>query len=142
MNGRFFLAGNVFVYSLDEQSPGKAEIARRLIRTGLESEKGIVSYQVVQEFFHIALRKFAAPMPISDREQYRAITFRPMLAVYSSALLCGEALRIHGQRGVPWFDALILAAALQAECDALYGEDLQHEPTFGKLKIQNPFIGP
>ena len=141
MNGRFFLASNVFVYSLDEQSPGKAEIARRLIRTGLDSEKGIVSYQVVQEFFHIALRKFAAPMPIPDCEQYRAITFRPTLAVYFSALLCGEALRIHGQHGVPWFDALILAAALQAECDALYGEDLQHEPTFGKLKIQNPFIG-
>jgi predicted nucleic acid-binding protein len=141
MNGRFFLAGNVFVYSLDEQSPGKAEIARRLIRTALDSEKGIVSYQVVQEFFHIALRKFAAPMPIPDCEQYRAITFRPLLAVYFSALLCGEALRIHGQHGVPWFDALILAAALQAERDALYGEDSQHEPTFGKLKIQNPFIG-
>ena len=141
MNGRFFLDTNVFVYSLDKQSPKKAEIARRLIRSGVDSEKGIVSYQVVQEFFHVALRKFAAPMPIPDCEQYLAIAFRPMLAVYFSALLCGEALRIHGQHGVPWFDALIVAAALEAECDALYSEDLQHGRTFGKLKIQNPFIG-
>ena len=87
------------------------------------------------------MRKFATPMPIPDCEQCRAITFRPMLAVYFSAVLCGEALRVHGQHGVPWFDALIVAAALQAECDASYSEDLQHGATFGKLKLQNPFIG-
>jgi predicted nucleic acid-binding protein len=64
-----------------------------------------------------------------------------MLAVYFSALLCGEALRIHGQHAVPWFEALIVAAALEAEWDVWNSEDLQHGRTFGKLKIQNLFIG-
>jgi predicted nucleic acid-binding protein len=41
----------------------------------------------------------------------------------------------------PLVDALIVAAALEAEWDAWYSEDLQHGRTFGKLKIQNPFIG-
>jgi len=44
----------------------------------------------------VALRQLAEPMPVTDCEQYLAITFRPLLAAQFSALLCGEALRIHG----------------------------------------------
>src|SRR5260221_12683305 len=141
MRGGFFLAPNVLVYWLDIQSPEKAKIAHNLIRHAVDSEKGIVSYQVVQEFFHVALRRFARPMPLSDCEQYLAITLRPLLAVQSSALLCGEALRIHSQHGVSWYDALLVAAALEAQCDVLYSEDFQHGRLFGDLKIVNPFVG-
>ena len=140
MSGRFFLDTNIFVYSLDKQSPKKAKIAQQLIRQAVDAEKGTVSYQVVQEFFHVALRRFAEPMPLTDCEQYLAITFRPLLAVQFSALLCGEALRIHGKHHVSWYDALIVAAALEAECDILYSEDFQNGRSFGGLKIVNPFI--
>ncbi len=141
MSGSFFLDTNVFVYSLDLQSPAKAKVAQDLIRLAVDTEKGLVSYQVVQEFFHVALRRFARPMPLSDCEQYLAITLRPLLAVQSSALLCGEALRIHSQHGVSWYDALLVAAALEAQCDVLYSEDFQHGRLFGDLKIVNPFVG-
>src|SRR5258708_39986055 len=141
MSRSFFLDTNVFVYSLAIKSSEKAKTAKILIRHAVDSEKGIGSYQVVQEFFHVALRRFARPMPLSDCEQYLAITFRPLLAVQSSTLLCGEALRIHGQHGVSWYDALILAAALEAQCEVLYSEDFQHGRSFGELKIVNPFAG-
>jgi predicted nucleic acid-binding protein len=39
------------------------------------------------------------------------------------------------------YDALIVAAALQANCDVLYTEDLQHGQKFGGLSIRNPFVG-
>ena len=62
MNGRFFLDTNIFVYSFDASSPKKAAQARKLIRSAIETLGGIVSYQVVQEFFNVALRRFSKPM--------------------------------------------------------------------------------
>jgi predicted nucleic acid-binding protein len=141
MSGSFFLDTNIFVYSVDEQSPKKTKVARDLIRRAVDTEKGVVSYQVVQEFFNVALRKFAQPMLPADCEQYLAITFRPLLTVGFSTLLCGEALRIYGKHRIAWYDALIVAAALEAKCEFLYSEDLQHRRTFGNLKVQNPFAG-
>jgi len=62
MSGKFFLDTNIFVYSFDANSPKKAAQATKLIRKGIETRGGIVSYQVVQEFFNVAWRSFAKPM--------------------------------------------------------------------------------
>jgi predicted nucleic acid-binding protein len=92
MSARFFLDTNIFVYSFDASSPKKAAQATKLIRKGVETRGGIVSYQVVQEFFNVALRRFAKPMSSVDAEQYLSTTLRPLLAVHSSSALYGEAL--------------------------------------------------
>jgi predicted nucleic acid-binding protein len=70
MNGRFFLDTNIFVYSFDASSPKKAAQARKLIRSAIETRTGIVSYQVVQEFFNVAQRRFSKPMSGIEAEQY------------------------------------------------------------------------
>jgi predicted nucleic acid-binding protein len=70
MNGRFFIDTDIFVYSFDASSPKKAAQARKLIRRAIETRGGIVSYQVVQEFFNVALRRFSKPMSGVDAEQY------------------------------------------------------------------------
>src|SRR5438034_4567869 len=62
MSGRFFVDTNIFVYSFDARAPKKAAQATKLIRRGIDTRGGIVSYQVVQEFFNVALRRFAKPM--------------------------------------------------------------------------------
>jgi predicted nucleic acid-binding protein len=51
-----------------------------------------------------------------------------------------EALRLHGDNQLSWYDALIVAAALQGGCEVLYSEDMQHGRRFGDLVIQNPFL--
>ena len=94
MSGKFFLDTNIFVDSFDLSSPKKAAQATRLIRKGIGTNSGMVNYQVVQEFFNVALRRFAKPMSNTDAEQYLATTFRPLLAVHSSPAFYGEALRI------------------------------------------------
>jgi hypothetical protein len=70
MSDRFFLDANIFVYSFDARSPQKAGIARELIRRAIKTGKGVVSYQVVQEFFNVALRRFGRPMSLGGAEQY------------------------------------------------------------------------
>jgi predicted nucleic acid-binding protein len=141
MSDRFFLDTNIFIYSFDAASLPKADVASGLIRRAIRTGKGMASYQVVQEFFNVALRKFAVPMSLADAEQYLSITFRPLLAVHSSVSLYVEALRLGSRHGLSWYDALIVAAALEGNCGILYSEDLQHGRSFGSLKVQNPFAG-
>lgn len=141
MSGKFFLDTNIFVYSLDSRSPKKAKIAQNLIRRAVDADEGMVSYQVVQEFFNVALRGFVEPMTPGDCEQYLAITMRPLLAVNFSPSLCGEALRLHSRHSLSWYDALIVAAAMEGQCEVLYSEDLQHGRSFAGVSITNPFVG-
>src|ERR1035438_9650661 len=109
MNARFFLDTNIFVYSFDRDSASKARRATQLIHQAVATRKGMVSYQVVQEFFNVALRRFAQPMAVAEAEQYLGTVFRPLLAVQSSQALYSAALRLNGKHHLSWYDALIVA---------------------------------
>lgn len=139
MSDRFFLDTNIFVYSFDRSAPAKARKSEDLIIKALETQKGVVSYQVVQEFFNVALKRFSQPMRVADAEQYLGTVFRPLLSVHSSASLYGEALRLQSRTRLSWFDSLIISAAIQANCDLVFSEDLQNGQRFGNLRVENPF---
>ena len=140
MSDRFFLDTNIFVYTFDKTAPKKAARSSELIRRALETGQGIVSYQVVQEFFNLALRRFAEPMSGPDAEQYLSTTFRPLLAVHSSHALYGLALQSCARHKLVWYDSLILASAIEGRCTVLYSEDFQHGRRFGGLRIENPYL--
>lgn len=140
MSDRFFLDTNIFVYSFDRSAPAKARRAAQLIHEALTTQKGVVSYQVVQEFFNVALKRFSQPMPAADAGQYLGTVFRPLLAVHSSQALYADALFLHAQSGLAWYDALMVSAAVQARCEILFSEDLQHGQRFGALQVRNPFL--
>jgi predicted nucleic acid-binding protein len=142
MPGRFFLDTNIFVYSFDRNAAAKSRRAEQLIRTALKTQKGIVSYQVVQEFFNLALQRFTRPMKADEAEHYFGTVFRPLLSIHSSPALYLEAIHLQGRYRLPWYDSLIVAAAIQAQCELLLTEDLQHGQRFGDLRIENPFLSP
>lgn len=140
MSGRFFLDTNVFVFSVTTDTPDKKFRALDLIERAIRTGKGIVSYQVVQEFFNVALRRYSQPMSYAECEEYLSTTFRPLLAVHSSHVLYGHALALNRRYSLSWYDALIVAAAAEGDCDLLYSEDLQHGQSFGKVTVENPFL--
>jgi predicted nucleic acid-binding protein len=76
----------------------------------------------------------------ADAEQYLNTVFRPLLAVHSSQALYADALYLHAQSGLPWYDSLIVSAAIQARCEILFSEDFQHGQRFGSLQVRNPFL--
>jgi len=139
MSDRYFIDTNIFVYAYDERYPEKQKTAIELIRNASVGRAGVVSYQVVQEFFNVVLTKANPPMRQDDAQQYLATVFRPLLAVHSSAALVSEALQLQGKHRLSWYDSLIVAAAMEARCGVLYSEDLQHGQRFGDLTIANPF---
>ncbi len=140
MNDRFFLDTNIFVYSFDASAPAKARRAGQLIRQAVATGKGIISHQVAQEFFNMALRRFAQPMSVAEAEQYLVTVFLPLMAVHSSQALYAEALRFSERYHLSWYDALIVAAAIEGQSRLLYSQDLQHGQRFGDLQVQNPFL--
>jgi predicted nucleic acid-binding protein len=139
MSAKYFLDTNIFVYSLDVTAPAKARRAAKLVRDGLDTGNGIVSYQVVQEFFSVAFRRFAMPMSAFAAEEYLNTVFRPLLAVHSSPVLFVSALQAYAQHHLSWYDSLIVAAAQEAGCSILYSEDMQHGQRLNGLRIEDPF---
>jgi len=139
MSDRFFLDTNIFAYVFDPAAASKGQISNRLIRRGIGTGKGLVSYQVVQEFFNVAFKKFPVPMTEGEAQVYFTSIFRPMLAVVFSPALLLRALGIREKHLIPWYDALIVAAAAEGECKTLYTEDFQHGREIEGVRIHNPF---
>jgi|SRR5579862_1187918 predicted nucleic acid-binding protein len=139
MSARHFIDTNVFVYSMTSGAPQKTERAEALIAAAIKTRTGVISYQVVQEFFNVAFKRFTPAMTLAEAEQYLTTTFRPLLAVHSSNDLFLQALRLTATDHLSWYDSLIVAAALETECRILYSEDLQNGRRFGELQIRNPF---
>jgi predicted nucleic acid-binding protein len=140
MSARFFLDTNIFVYMFDEQAPAKAKVAMRLIRRAADTGEGIISFQVVQEFFNVAMRRFPKPMNAAEAEQYLLTVLRPLLAIQSSPAIYLRALRIMEKHRLSWYDSLIVAAALEGQCEKLHSEDFQHGRWIEGLQIVNPFL--
>jgi len=139
MSGRFFLDTNIFVYAFDLKAAAKQETAGGLIRRAADTGEGVISYQVVQEFFSVAFRRFSQPMSAAEAEQYLTTVLRPLLAVHSSPAIYFQALRIREEHRISWYDSLIVAAALEGRCETLYSEDFQPGRKIGNLRIENPF---
>ncbi len=148
MSAKFFLDTNIFVYSLEGSASvyslegsasAKSRRSTQLIRHAIATRNGIVSYQVVQEFFNVAFRRFTPPMSLAEAEQYLTTVFRPLLAVHSSPALYVDALHLRSRYKLSWYDSLIVAGAIQATCTLLYSEDMNDGQAFGPVRIENPF---
>jgi predicted nucleic acid-binding protein len=140
MSGRYFLDTNILVYCFDANAMEKRERANRLVRDGIERRTGVISYQVVQEFINLALRRFEPRMRAEDVQQYATVVLRPLLAVTSSMELCRQALEITERYRIGWYDSLIVAAAVEAGSEVLYSEDLQHRQRIAGIEVINPFV--
>jgi len=140
MSAKFFLDTNIFVYTFDEQNSVKRERARALVAEALSESRGVISYQVMQEFLNAALRKFSKPLTAVDAERYLTIVLEPLCAVFASVELYHQAIDIADRSKYSFYDSLIIASALQAGCSVLYSEDLQHGQKIGGLRILDPFV--
>lgn len=140
MNDKFFLDTNILVYTFDDGDLGKRDRARALVAEALSESRGVLSYQVIQEFLNAALRKFAKPLTAADAERYLTVVLEPLCAVFASVELYHQAIDIAERWMYSFYDSLIVASALQAGCTVLYSEDLQHGQKIGGLRILNPFV--
>ncbi|MYH32720.1 MAG: PIN domain-containing protein [Gammaproteobacteria bacterium] len=126
-----FLDTNLLVYA--QSRDAKSETARQIILEG-----GVISVQVLNEFTSVLRRKFSMTWDelaeALDDVRTALDTIRPIdLETHSAAV---ELAREHG---LNFYDALIVAAALEAGCDQLLTEDMQAGRRINGLAIVNPF---
>ena len=140
MSAKAFLDTDIFVYSFDRTDLRKRETARNLVSDALENGSGIISSQVVQEFLNAATRKFVIPLSTADAQRYLNVVLEPLCEIYTSPELYHQALEIADAWRLSFYDSLIVAAALQSDCEILYSEDLQDGLKIRGLTVRNPFI--
>jgi predicted nucleic acid-binding protein len=137
---RHFFDTNILVYTFDRTAPAKAETSNELLYAALASGRGMISYQVAQEFIAVVRKPFRTTMTFGEIEKYWDTALQPLLQVHSSPALFLLAIDICRANQISWYDALIVAAALQGQCKVLYSEDMQHGRRFGDLVVLNPFL--
>ena len=128
-----FFDTNMLLYLLSGDTR-KASRAEELI-----AARGVISVQVLNEFVAAAVRK-----AVLQFHEIREIlsTVRGLCSVRPVDIGTHElALDLAEERHFSIYDALIVAAALRAECTFLYTEDLQHNQRIESLIIKNPFVG-
>ncbi len=140
MHDRFFLDTNIFIYTFDNREPKKQARAQDLVSDALTRGRGVISYQVVQEFLSVATQKFANPLSESDALLYLDRVLGPLCEVLPTLALYRHTIGLAARWKYPFYDSLIIAAALQSECNILYTEDLQHGQEVEGVTLMNPFL--
>lgn len=128
-----FLDTNILVYAFANNSP-KAEIAERLLASG-----GVISVQVLNEFANVSRRKLSLDWKeIEERiNVVRGLLDAPAPTTIETHL---AACALAREQRSSFYDALIVAAALETGCATLFSEDLQNGRRIGALTFQNPFV--
>jgi len=140
MSGVDFLDSNVIVYALDAAGGIKGDVAERILRAALQDHSAIISFQVVQETLHVIGRKFRTVARPPDRVAVLEEILAPLWRVYPSPALYGRALGVQERYRFGFYDSLIVASALEAGCERLLSEDLQHGQKIESLVIVDPFL--
>lgn len=134
-----FVDTNILVYAEDRDAGSKHAIARDLVADLWHSGEGVLSVQVLQEFFVNITRKI--PRPLSSKEASTIVEqYLTWRVVDNTGELLLAGIRLASTLKISFWDALILQAAQVERCDRLWTEDLNHGQRIGDLTITNPFL--
>jgi predicted nucleic acid-binding protein len=137
MNDRSFLDSNLLVYSDDHDEPTKQATALGILEETRLSGTGVLSTQVLQEYFVAATRKLGVPAPLAREKVEILSRFEVVLIDVDDVL---AAIDLHRLHEFSFWDSLIVHAAVASGCTLLFTEDLQHGRRFGSLRVVNPFL--
>jgi predicted nucleic acid-binding protein len=135
-----FVDANVFIYLFDETDDRKRGISEKTLARALVEGSGVISYQVVQETLNVITTKLNVPASSSDAQRFLEKVLRPLWRIMPSENLFANAIAIQSRFRFAFYDALIIAAALEAGCSRLLTEDMQHGQRIEGLTIENPFL--
>ena len=135
---RTFVDTNILVYAHDRDAGERHRIACDALTDLWAGRAGVLSSQVLQEFYNTATRKLrprmahaAARRVVVDYSEWCAVTTDPLVIVNGSLLV--------ETHSTSFWDALIIEAAVQSGARYLLSEDLQDGRYFANTQVRNPF---
>jgi predicted nucleic acid-binding protein len=135
MPARSFFDTNVLIYADDNADPAKQQRALDLVAEHRRGRTGVVSLQVLQEYFVTVTRKLQLDARVARRKVELLAEFDVATPEVADIL---AAIDLHRLHGFSFWDALILRAAKQTGCSVLFSEDMVDREIDG-LQIVNPF---
>jgi predicted nucleic acid-binding protein len=134
-----FFDTNVLVYLFDRDSPNKAAVARQLYSRLVGERNGLVSVQVLQEFFVTLSKKFTVTLSPDDVEREVRDLSALLTVIETDAALVLDSIKLSRRYKLSFWDSLIIQAALRGGASVLYTEDLQDGQVFESVTVKNPF---
>ena len=136
MSDKIFLDSNILIYGQDTREPEKQRIAQAIAAQLVESGAGVISTQVLQEFYVTVTGKIGIA-PLAAKVVLK--TFSAFEVVQVTPELIEEAVDCSVLNRLSFWDALIVAAAEAAGCTTLYSEDFNAGQILLGVKVVNPF---
>ncbi len=136
MSVRSFFDTNVLLYADDESAPRKQQTSRHLVAEHRQSGTGVVSLQVLQEYFVNATRKLGVDPRIARRKVELLAELDVAVPQVPDII---AAIDLHRLHGFSFWDAMVLRTAQQSGCRVLLSEDFQDGREIDGIRIVNPF---
>jgi predicted nucleic acid-binding protein len=133
-----FIDTNVLVYAYDSDAGDKHQTAKLLVTELWQNRRGLISTQVLQEFYVTVTHKL--PKPLSKQQAREVVQTYAAWSVYrptSGDVVAASALEEHHK--LSFWDAMIVVAAQMSGATKLLSEDMQHGRRLGQVTINNPF---
>ena len=134
---KVFLDTNILIYAQDQDAPKKRQRSRELIAAVAASGAGVISTQVLQEFYVAATRKMGVA-PLAAKSVLRSFTVFEVVQI--SPDLIEKAIDRSVLSQISFWDALIVAASASSGCTTIYSEDLNAGQLIDGVRIDNPFV--
>ena len=139
MKDRTFFDTNILVYGFDNSNQEKYEVASGFIIQAYQKGVGVISTQVLKEFYVTVTQKIPQKMDMADAEQ--AIRdFSMWMVVETNVALILKAIDIQRRHSLSFWDALIISAAFSGNASTVLTEDLNHGQVIEGISIRNPFL--
>ena len=141
MKGKIFVDTNIMIYAHDLNAGAKHIGALTIMETLWQQQTGVISTQVLQEFYVNVTRKITKPLPPAKArsivENYLAwhIESNSLEAILLSSEIAERYM-------LSFWDAFIITAARNAQAEKIITEDLNSGQIIEGILIENPFIDP
>jgi len=136
---RVFIDTNILIYAHDISSGIKHQRAQQIIMDLWKSGLGLLSIQVLQEFFVSVTGKIPAPLDVEKAEKIVEDLLSWDVVMNDGKSLL-EAIDIHKRYKYSFWDAMIIQAAIKGNASLLLSEDLNEGQIISGMRIKNPFL--
>lgn len=138
MSGKTFIDSNVLVYAHDVDARAKRQIAKEVLRELWSERTGVLSVQVLQEFYVNVTRKI--PSPLSKDSARLVVSTYAIWCKETTPMEISAAFRIEDESRIGFWDALIVASAAKSGATRILSEDLNAGQQIAGILIENPFV--
>ena len=133
-----FVDTNVLAYAHDRSEVAKQPVAAAAVRSLWDDGTGVLSTQVLQEFYVVVTRKFDPPMSRRDAAGIVALYGQWKVVSVDVAMILASS-KLEDRHRLSFWDALIVEAARRAGARRLLSEDFESGRDFAGVRIENPF---